>query len=600
MKYGFEHIPLSDQKLAQFRDNFTELQMIIIDEMSLVGCDMLYRIHRRLREILQCDDLFANLSILLVGDLLQLPLVKATYIFDCPKSKHFAALHADTPLWKSFTPIVLKENHRQKDEKTWVETLNRFREGIITQDDEALLKTRLSDEDFLEQDALHVFYTNKEVGDHNSKMLNGLDSGLVSVKAIKRGPRGYIPDIKGHGTIDDTQMMDVLTLKVGARAKLTSNINTCDSLVNGVFGTVVGIERNMGGEIEFIVISFDDPKIGEQQRQKFFQVSTKYTDKNGTPITRHELEHIPRSMSGYAHSFRCKIIQFPLKLAWASTAHSMQGVTVKKGSKLIVHWHKKLKEGMAYVMLGRCERLEDIFISKKDFDIAKIRAKPEALEQSQKILEMYENRMEKRHNLENCFKVSYQNIRSLWAHLEDVKKSPFLMSSTVFGLGETWMDPDTTIDIPGFQGFFESKGRGKGVAAFSREEMLCLKSSNETFSGIKVCHRIVDIIFLYISKQFIWAHLREVLDNWISQDRPTIIIGDMNWHWSEECSNPMKDYLNKRKLTQLVKKSTHDHGHCLDHIYVNNQLLHLKPKIDIQSSYYSDHDILCMYFPNIH
>ena len=120
--------------------------------MSLLGCDMLYRIHRRLVEVLQCEDLFANISILLVGDLLQLPPVKATYIFDHPKSKHFKALHKSSPLWKSFFPIVLKENHRQKEQKAWAETLNRFREGIITQNDESLLKTRLTSNEHLDHE----------------------------------------------------------------------------------------------------------------------------------------------------------------------------------------------------------------------------------------------------------------------------------------------------------------------------------------------------------------------------------------------------------------------------------------------------------------
>lgn len=158
-KFGSEHTPLSDQKLAQFRDLLSELCLIIIDEFSLLAVDMLYRIHKRLVEIFQCDDLFANKTIILVGDLLQLPPVKARYIFDTAKSKHFQCLHRISPLWQSFTPIVLTMNHRQKEERLWAETLNRLREGILTHDDEALLRTRVTNEEFLEQDAMHVMYT---------------------------------------------------------------------------------------------------------------------------------------------------------------------------------------------------------------------------------------------------------------------------------------------------------------------------------------------------------------------------------------------------------------------------------------------------------
>ena len=67
------HESLSDKKLAQFRTNLADLKLIIIDEMSMVDSDKLYKIHRRLCEVLQYDmtELFANVGIVLVGDLLQ-------------------------------------------------------------------------------------------------------------------------------------------------------------------------------------------------------------------------------------------------------------------------------------------------------------------------------------------------------------------------------------------------------------------------------------------------------------------------------------------------------------------------------------------------
>lgn len=211
-------------------------------------------------------------------------------------------------------------------------------------------------------------------------MINKLPTELIKIKAIRSGPKGYIPHVTKHGTIDNTQMMNELLLKVGARVKLVSNINITDQLVNGAFGTIVRIENNQGGEEEFIMVEFDDESCGEQQRQKFHRVSskTKYQNKRATPIPRHELEHVPRTFKGLNSSIRCKIIQFPLKLSWASTAHSMQGVTVKKGSKLVIHWHNRFIEGMAYVMLGRCERLQDIHI-RGDFTIDNIKVNSEAL-----------------------------------------------------------------------------------------------------------------------------------------------------------------------------------------------------------------------------
>ena len=72
LNFGPKHNEgLSDKKLAQYRSNLEYLKLIIIDEMSMVDSDKLYKIHRRLMEVFQSEDLFANVGIILVGDLLQ-------------------------------------------------------------------------------------------------------------------------------------------------------------------------------------------------------------------------------------------------------------------------------------------------------------------------------------------------------------------------------------------------------------------------------------------------------------------------------------------------------------------------------------------------
>ena len=72
---GNEHQGLGDKKLAEYRSSLQHLRLIIVDEMSMVDSDKLYKIHKRLCEIFQSDDLFANVGIILVGDLLQVNLL---------------------------------------------------------------------------------------------------------------------------------------------------------------------------------------------------------------------------------------------------------------------------------------------------------------------------------------------------------------------------------------------------------------------------------------------------------------------------------------------------------------------------------------------
>ena len=74
--FGFEygatkHSPWSEKKLAKFRHRLSNLKLIIIDEMSLMDSDKLYKLEYRLRQVFQSDDLFANIALILIGDLLQ-------------------------------------------------------------------------------------------------------------------------------------------------------------------------------------------------------------------------------------------------------------------------------------------------------------------------------------------------------------------------------------------------------------------------------------------------------------------------------------------------------------------------------------------------
>ena len=275
-KFGNEHQSLSDQKKKELRKNLSCLKLLIIDEMSLLGSDMLYKIHVRLCEIFQTESLFGNISVILVGDLMQLPPVKANYIFQEPlRDSHLKAFHSVQNIFESFTPHVLEHNHRQGESKIFANTLNRIREGEMSDDDIELLKSRITMEQYLEDKAMHIFYTNKEVNEHNDKMLEKVEGSTITIKAGKIVPRGYESKESPHGTVDNTQFMKNLTFKIGARCVLVFNINVLDSLVNGSSGTIVGIEMKDGSPYCIIVI-FDDESCGEEQRAKYPNLSKKY------------------------------------------------------------------------------------------------------------------------------------------------------------------------------------------------------------------------------------------------------------------------------------------------------------------------------------
>ena len=274
----------------------------------------------------------------------------------------------------------------------------------------------------------------------------------------------------------------------------------------------------------------------------------------------------------------------------------MQGTTITKGSKLIVHWQKGFKDGMAYVMLGRSESLEDIYIA-GDFDPSLIKCDKEALKEAKRIEEAVNLReKEEESQIHNEVRVSYLNVRSILPHLPDVQTIPMLMQSEVFALGETWLLPGQTCNIDDWTSAFESRGHGKGLAVYSKVS----KTKFHTFStenlsaACATTNNEFNCVFVYLSKGFEWNILKDLFEKWLDAPKPSVILGDVNWDWNS--THPMKNYLQKRGYAQLISRSTHEGGHILDHIYTSPLLPKGQLKVNQQSVTFSDHDIITLSF----
>ena len=326
LKFGYGQ-PLSDKKLANLRELLSDLKIIIIDEFSLVSADMLLQVHQRMVQIFQTDEteLFAGKSVVLVGDLLQLPPVNATPIYNPPKNPKFRHFNDVEQVFQQFEPYELEENHRQGDGNDYANTMNQLRIGNVTKEAIELLESRITYQSFLEESAMHVMYTNDEVNEHNMAMLESLPLEEVQIPAIMVHPGWYNPTVTQKDA-DGTGFLGTLIVKVGARVKLIYNVSVVDNLVNGSLGTVVGIERNEKNEVSSVIVALDDQNAGERQRQKYPFLSQKYADQNGTPIMRQDQEYQLKGITrkGKNNAVTGRVIQFPLKLAWAQTAHSMQ------------------------------------------------------------------------------------------------------------------------------------------------------------------------------------------------------------------------------------------------------------------------------------
>ena len=205
--------------------------------------------------------------------------------------------------------------------------MNKFRLGIVDETDKKLLMTRVTEDSHLDPNAMHIFYTNVEVANHNDKMLEKLDTETITLKAKINGPRGYTAPKTADGRIGNTRFFEFLRIKIGARCALTWNISTADGLVNGCCGTIIGFET--GSKLskeskDAIIVKFDDDKVGMQHRQRHHRLSKKYENKNGTPIFRQDIDYSITSRKGFSHEVKATIDQFPITINYACTAHRMQ------------------------------------------------------------------------------------------------------------------------------------------------------------------------------------------------------------------------------------------------------------------------------------
>ena len=344
------YTPLSAKQLEKMRRLFRDVNILIIDEISMVSINTLLHIHKRLSEIkdTNSDDnaFFGNMHVIVFGDLFQLRPVYGGSIFKD---------HPDMPfmhLWKDlFWFVELTENIRQSSDKSYAQLLNRIREGTHTrQDIKTLLdcKKQTNDACMSEQ---HIYPTKEQCKQHNHHRL---------IEKSKKGRNLY--DIIAHDDVPDSEIPSddtfcgglpkQITACVNAKVMLLRNISTSDGLVNGAQGNIVKFNWPNGKNQEYvgqapssIEVLFDDPRVGaffNQSKHKpitIKPISVSFYNDNHVSVTR---------------------TQFPLTVSYAVTVHKVQGLTLKRIA--IDIGQSTFTAGQAYVALSRVSSIKDVIV----------------------------------------------------------------------------------------------------------------------------------------------------------------------------------------------------------------------------------------------
>ena len=228
------------------------------------------------------------------------------------------------------------------------------------------------------------------------------------------------------------------------------------------------------------------------------------------------------------------------------------------------------KPGLCYVMLSRCQSLDQLVIL-DEMDPEKITVNEQVMAEATRMWKVSLNRnpCQWMNPATVGMKVCSLNTRSLRKHVDDVKSDPFLLKSDVLCLQETWLEhseeEQDKYHLEGYEGYFTSVGRGKGLATYVKHGLQVLSNqefAEENIQLAKTCFSQVDIINIYRSKDEPLSRAANILHDHIDPAKDTLIVGDFNVSAAQ--TNILCNSLEMAGFNQLVTLPTHIKGGTLN------------------------------------
>lgn len=312
-------------------DLFKNLELLIIDEISMVRCDLFDAIDESLRFSRRNFLPFGGVQILLIGDLFQLPPVVRNHEKPALDAYYKSEFFFDSRAYEPIDILQLKLNkvYRQTNQ-AFIGLLNNIRNATLEQGDFELLQERYHpnfepDEDGFVTLCSHNATTEK-INEDKLKALDGIHTTFHA-------------EIQGDFFENQYPIEPVLKLKLGAQVMFVKNDTSGEKrYYNGKIGIISELTNDK--------IIVEDPKNGrliEVERENWQNL--KYVLDKGTDSV------IQEEIGTFKH--------FPLKLAWAITIHKSQGLTLEK---VIIDAERSFAPGQVYVALSRAVSLDGLYL----------------------------------------------------------------------------------------------------------------------------------------------------------------------------------------------------------------------------------------------
>jgi hypothetical protein len=316
-------------------DIIRSLDLVIIDEISMVRADLLDGIDQVLRRYKDRNKVFGGAQVVMIGDLQQLAPVAKPNEFNLLK-QHYETMYFFSS--KAFQQanaisIELKHIYRQENEE-FITILNEIRNDELTPASATRLNERFNPDFEPEENEGYITLTT-----HNNRARNINESKL---EKLDRESHFFHANVEGNFSESSFPNSEVLELKIGAQVMFIKNDSSPEKqYFNGKIGTIVNIEDDL-----VTVQCPDDDFPIETTFEKWDNI--KYS-------LEEETKEINEEIVG-------AFSQIPLRLAWAITIHKSQGLTFEKA---IIDAGASFAHGQTYVALSRCTSLDGIVLKTK-------------------------------------------------------------------------------------------------------------------------------------------------------------------------------------------------------------------------------------------